>query len=126
MRRQRQRTSATVFAELNESGGAADAVPKTRGGASGGRRVLDDAVPESGGVTPVSSSRACAPEEPAFEMQSQAVGWRLLGSCDTRALRFLAVSQRRRAESLRVVATRARRSGSAASRSGDAQRTRGE
>jgi hypothetical protein len=42
--------SAIDFAEVNDSGGAADSEPKTRGGAICGRGVLDDAVPESGGV----------------------------------------------------------------------------
>ena len=59
--------SAVDFGSTNESGGIADSAPKTRGGAIGGRGVLDDAVPESGGVRPAGFSSDSAPDESMFE-----------------------------------------------------------
>ena len=68
-------------------------MPKTRGGANGGRGALDDAVPESGGVKPAASS-----------LHRRGRRWRQIGGRGVRV--FRGVGTRKRLRSSLGVLTR--------------------
>ena len=85
--------SADDLAVLNTSGGLVGSMPKTRGGTIDGRGVLDDAVPESGGVTSAASASGGAPAELELEGIGVVSAGRL-GSCAVMKIRGISCSGR--------------------------------